>query len=179
MKAWWYGLSPRDRTTALVGAIAVAAMLAWGLVWEPLAAARRSLAQQVVQAEADYAWLQGAAVEVQRARNSGTATPLDRAGRSLLALADATARDAGLGLALKRVEPVSAGRVNTWFEAASFDVLATWIEQLGSGYGIVVEELSVDRGAALGTVDARVTLVDVPAGSSGSRDGSGRDVSVR
>jgi general secretion pathway protein M len=138
MRAWWNGLSPRDRTTALVGAIAVAAMLLWALVWEPLESARRSLAQQVVQAEADYAWLQGAAAEVQRARNSGTATPLDRAGRSLLALADATAREAGLGLALKRVEPVSAERVNAWFEGASFDTLATWIEQLGTSYGVVV-----------------------------------------
>ena len=84
----------------------------------------------------------------------------DRGGRSLLALADASAREAQLANVLKRIEPVSAGRVSVWLEAAPFDAMAGWLEQLQNRYGIRAEEFSVSLAAAPGQVDARIVLVD-------------------
>ena len=91
--------------------------------------------------------------------------PLLQSRRSLadsvkLALADASAREAQLANVLKRIEPVSAGRVSVWLEAAPFDAMAGWLEQLQNRYGIRAEEFSVSLAAAPGQVDARIVLVD-------------------
>lgn len=85
-----------------------------------------------------------------------------RAGKSLLALADATARSGGLGDALRRVEPAGARTVKLAFESARFDVLVAWIEALATSYGVEAVELSVDRADGVGFVNARVTLQDAP-----------------
>lgn len=163
MKAWWQSLSRRDRSTLAIGTTLVALVLAWAYGYDPLVKSRDSLRTQVAGAEADVVWMRGARAELATQRNAGSATPFDRAGRSLLALADASAREAGLGGTLKRVEPVGEGRVNVWLEAAPFDPVTAWLEALAAQYGVTVDELSVDRtGGGPGLVNARVTLLDPP-----------------
>lgn len=165
MSAWWSRLGPRDRAALGIGAVVVALVLAWVLVWEPLAGSRATLAGQAVRAEADLAWMRGTAGTLRNLRQGGQADVFERGGQSLLALADATARAAGLGAALKRVEPVpNSARVNVWFEAANFDQLSGWLEDLARRFGVSVDELSVDRLPGVGLVSARVTLADAPAG---------------
>ncbi len=165
MRAWWGRLSPRDRIALGLGGLVVGAALLWVAVWEPLAASRRSLAAQAQTTEAELAWMRATADTLRTLRAGGQATVFERGGQSLLALADATAREAGLGSALKRVEPVpSSARVNVWFEAANFDQLAAWMEDLSRRFGVSVDELSVDRLPGVGLVSARVTLADVPSG---------------
>lgn len=162
MRAWLAERSPRERTVLLGGGALVLAILAWGLVWDPLARSRSRLEERIATAQADLAWMRGASAEVQRLRATAGGAGLDRAGRSLLALADTTARDAGLGPALTRVEPVNETRVNVWFERASFDAVATWLETLAQRYGVAVDELSADRVEGVGLANVRVTLVDAP-----------------
>ena len=162
MKAWLAERSPRDRAVLLGGGALVLVMLAWAYVWHPLAESRARLEARVAAAEADLAWMRGAGAEVQRLRATAGGAGLDRAGRSLLALADTSARDAGLGPSLTRVEPVNETRVNVWFERASFDTVATWLETLAQTYGIAVDELSADRVEGVGLANVRVTLVDAP-----------------
>ena len=162
MRAWLATRSPRDRAVLLGGLAAIALMLAWAYVWHPLTVSRESLARQVATARSDLAWMRSASADVQRLRATATGSTLDRAGKSLLALADGTARDAGLGTALTRIEPVDATRVNVWFERASFDQVATWLEGLAQRYGVVVDELSADRVEGVGLANVRVTLVDAP-----------------
>jgi general secretion pathway protein M len=164
MKAWLQRQSARDRRVLAGGAGLVAALLLWAFAWYPLAASRDALAAAAAQAEADLAWMRGVAPELSQRRASGAMTGLDRAGRSLLALADGTARDAGLGGALVRIEPAGAGRVNLWFERVPFDALASWLESLSRQYGVSVDELQVERAVDTGTVDARVGVVDAAAG---------------
>jgi general secretion pathway protein M len=160
MKAWWTSLSERDRRMLGIGGVVVAAALFWALWFDPLLLSRRQLAGSVRQAEADLAYMQNASRRLATLQGGGTATAFDRGGRSLLALADASAREAQLGNALKRVEPVSSGRVAVWLESASFDATASWLEQLQQRFGVRAEELSLSRGEITGQVDARVVLVD-------------------
>ena len=162
MRAWFASRSPRDRIVLLAGGAILVAMLFWGLVWDPLAESRKGLAEQVATAKADLAWMRGASAEVQRLRSTAGGSALDRAGKSLLALADATARDAGLGTALTRIEPVNETRVNVWLERAHFDTVATWLESLSRTHAIGVDELSADRVEGVGLANVRVTLVDAP-----------------
>lgn len=160
MNAWLQRQSPRDRRVLLFGACVIALALAWAFAWQPLVHGRRSLVEAVSKGESDLAWMRSVASGLKAQRASGVATAFDREGQSLLALADSSAREAGLGNALKRVEPVNAGRVNVWFEGAGFDVLVAWLESLAQRFGLGIEELTIDRSNAVGVVNARVTLTD-------------------
>lgn len=160
MKAWWARQSARDRTVLAVGGAVIGVSLAWAFLWFPLAASRDALALRVAGAEADLAWMRSVEPELARTRDGGSASGLDRAGRSLLALADGTAREAGLGGALTRIEPVGAGRVTLWFERVPFDAMASWLESLDARFGVRVDELSVERTPDTGAVNARVGIVE-------------------
>jgi general secretion pathway protein M len=163
MNAWWRRLSERDRLTLTVGAIIAAAILLWAFAWQPLVRAQAQLDARVRQSEQDLAWMLQMSSTLKQRRMQGANVGLERAGRSLLALADGTAREAGLEGVLKRVEPVGEGRVNVWLENTAFDHTINWLEALKQRFGVRVDELSIDRAAAPGTVNARITLIDPPS----------------
>jgi general secretion pathway protein M len=162
IRAWWNALSPRDQRTVAVGGVVVAAMLGWALIWHPLALKRAELRETVDAQRRDLAYVRVATAEVERLRAAGKHSRGDRQGRSLLALADASARAGGLEGALRRVEPVGASSVRVSFEFASFDALIGWIEGLTRDYGIEATDFSSDRADGVGLVNARVTLQDAP-----------------
>jgi len=162
IRAWWNALSPRDQRTVAVGGAVVAAMLGWALIWHPLALKRAELRETVDAQSRDLAYVRFATAEVERLRAAGKHSRGDRQGRSLLALADASARSGGLEGALRRVEPVGTSSVRVSFEFASFDALIGWIEGLTRDYGIEATDFSADRADGVGLVNARVTLQDAP-----------------
>lgn len=153
----WRGLAPRDRRMLGGGALVLAAILAYVGAWEPLVAARNDWRLRVATAQADLAWMRAVAPQV---RAQGEAQPAAVDNRSLLARADATAREAGLGGALLRVEPVAEGQVRVIFEDVAFDDLMRWVEGLAATHGTRVGELSAQRAAGVGRVDARLSLED-------------------
>ncbi len=160
--AWWQGLAANERRMLRIGAVVVALLLGWALVWHPLAAKRVELQQDVENQRRDLAYVRMGAAELRNQQAAGTRSRADRQGKSLLALADASARGSGLEGALKRVEPVGAHSVRVTFDGASFDALVSWIETLSSSYGVEASDLSADRAEGIGLVNARVTLQDVP-----------------
>jgi len=162
MRAWWQAQSDRDRRTLAVGAVAVVLLLGWALVWHPLALRRATLEQEVASRRDDLLAVQRGTAQIAQQHAVGQRARGDRAGKSLLALADATAREAGLGAAIKHVEPAGARNVKVSFEGANFDALAQWMETLAGGYGVEATELSADRADGVGLVNARVTLQDAP-----------------
>jgi general secretion pathway protein M len=162
IRAWWTNLAFREQRMVAAGAIVVVLMLGWALIWHPLAAKRSALLEAVDGQRRDLAYVRVAAAEVERLRAAGTRSRADRQGRSLLALADATARAGGLEGALRRVEPVGTASVRVSFEFARFDALIGWIESLTRDYGIEATDFSADRADGVGLVNARVTLQDAP-----------------
>jgi general secretion pathway protein M len=162
ISVWWKGLAPNERRMLGIGAIVAVLLLGWALVWHPLAAKRTELEQNVDNQRRDLAYVRVGAAEIERLRATGTRSRADRQGKSLLALADATARGDGLESALKRVEPAGARTVRVSFEGANFDALMRWVEGLSKGYGVETSDLSADRADGIGLVNARVTLQDAP-----------------
>jgi general secretion pathway protein M len=157
--AWWQGREPRERRVLAIGAVLVAVMLAWALVWKPLQDSRAALVEGNARLAADLAGMRAAAVRLQ-----GSATPADaaraRAGQSLLALADAGVREIGLGGSLKRIEPDGERRVRLRLEAVPFDPLAGWLQRLDREHGIVVAELAANATDYVGQVDVQLVLED-------------------
>jgi general secretion pathway protein M len=160
--AWWQALAANERRLLRLGAVAAALLLGWALVWHPLAAKRVELQQNVENQRRDLAYVRLGAAEIERQHAVGTRSRADRQGKSLLALADATARGGGLENALKRVEPVGAHSVRVTFDGANFDALVHWIEEFSRNDGIEAVDLSADRADGIGLVNARVTLQDAP-----------------
>jgi general secretion pathway protein M len=162
MRAWWNEQTPRDRRVLVIGAVLASLTLAWAFVWHPLARQHAELSERLEQSRRDLAYVRVAEAEVNRLRNAGVQTRADRQGKSLLALADVTARGGGLDGVLKRIEPVGSRSVRATFEFASFDTLMAWAETLARDYGIQISDFSADRIDASGLVNARITLEDVP-----------------
>jgi general secretion pathway protein M len=160
IEAWWRGQSGRDRRMLQVGALAVVLLLGWAFVWYPLARAREQLQARVERERIDLAWMRQTAAELATLRAKGERGQVDRQGKSLLALADVTARGAGLAGALKRVEPTGTGpkSVRVSFETANFDALIGWIDALARDYGVQASDLSADKIEGMGQVNARVVL---------------------
>lgn len=161
IREYWNEASQRDRRVLAGGALVVGLLLGWAYVWHPLRQSHAQLEQRVALDRQSLAFVRSAAATIEGQRAAPRAGAA-RAGRSLLALADASARDAGLESALRRVEPVNARSVRVTFELASFDAMVLWIEALARDYAVRVTDLSADRADAVGLVNARVTLEDAP-----------------
>ena len=153
----WDAMAPRERVMVALAGIVVAATLLYVGAWEPLAQSRDALRLQVQAGETDLAWMRAAAPLV-RERAATAPAPLVNDGRSLLARADASAREAGLGNALLRVEPVSDAQVRVQFQGAGFDALMRWVEALSAQNGVRVNEFSARRAEGVGLVDAHLSL---------------------
>ena len=153
----WDALASRERRMLTVGALVVVLVVGYLAIWEPLAQRRDAWRVRVVAAEGDLAWMRSVAPQVE-AQSAGRPATLVPDSRSLLARADATAREAGLGTSLLRVEPVSANQVRVYFEQAGFDAMMRWLETLAERHGTRVVEMSSQRAEGVGLVDARVTL---------------------
>lgn len=158
IRAWWIALAERERRMLSVGGIVVVVLLGWSFGWHPLALARETLQQRVARERGDLAWMRRASGELTNLRDKGARGQVDRQGKSLFALADVTARGAGLGASLKRVEPTGARSVRVSFEGANFDALIGWVDALARDYGVQATDLSADRVEGIGLVNARVVL---------------------
>jgi general secretion pathway protein M len=158
MRAWWNAREPRERRVLLIGGAVTAVLLLWALVWYPLQRSRTELRQRVETQRIDLQQMRSDSARVAQLRGLGARAKVERQGKSLLALADATARGAQLANELRRVEPVGPKSVRVSFEGASFDAIADWLEGLARDFGVVATDFSADRAEGTGRVNARVTL---------------------
>ena len=160
MKQWWQSLQPRERRLVASAVVLMFGLAVYLLVWEPMIQARDQLQHRVATQEEDLVWMQQAAFEIQRSQRIPTIGRIRRADqRSLPTLLDGTARSAGLGDALKRVEPQQGGKAfQVRLEQASFDAVLRWLFELSQQYGVDVTNAVVERDTAAGRVEARLVL---------------------
>lgn len=155
--AWWQQRDPRERRVLSFGAMLLFAMLLWAFVWKPLSDARAALVESNGRLATDLATMRIAAARM-TGQLAGDDPARARAGRSLLALADAGIREIGLSGGLKRIEPSGEGRVRVRLEAVSFDPLVGWLEKLEREHGIRVGEMSATATGYIGQVDIQFVL---------------------
>jgi general secretion pathway protein M len=157
MRAWYDSLEARERLMVAAGSALLVLFLLYVLVWSPIHSGYDALRNNVEEQRATAAWMQESAQALASLkRNSGKAAQ-GLGGKSLLSVADSTARAGGLGPALKRVEPEGSDSVRVWLDGAPFDVLVKWLGTL-STLGVSTESATLERGEATGRVNARLTL---------------------
>jgi general secretion pathway protein M len=158
MKDWLDKLEPKERIMLAVGGVLLLLLLIYVLVLAPIRSGYQSLQQSVAEQRETVVWMQGSAQKIQRLRSSGGTAAQGLAGRSLLSVTDSTARAAGLGPALKRVEPEGSNSVRVWLDGATFDVLIKWLGTLSTQHGVDADSVTLERNEVAGRVNARLTL---------------------
>lgn len=158
VRAWWQALPSRQRYVS-IGAVGVILALAlWIWVWEPLRDARDRARAQVAEQQALAGWLRAVVPATSELRRNSGGAVVQADDRSLLGIVDETARTAGLAAAIGRIEPAGERQVRIWLNDAGFAILMGWLERLATEQGIQVRELTAERSAQTGAVNARITL---------------------
>lgn len=150
-------LGARERMMVLLGIAGAVILLLYGL-WRPFLHRVHRLEAVVSEQRGLDQWMGEAAREVRRLRGAGAVPGAAPDKQSLLAVVGKTAKQGGLGKAMKRVEPEGKDKVRVWLEEAAFDDLARWLERLAGEQGIRVARITVDRQEQTGLVNARMTL---------------------
>lgn len=156
LRARYEALEARERYFLLGAIFVVALTLVYLLVIEPLAQYHDRLESRIETQREEVSWMRGA-VQVLRERG-GPARANVQSGGSLLALTDSSARSAGLAKPLKRIQQDGTDAVRVRLEAASFDQVILWLDDLERRYGVIATEMSVDRAEGVGLVNASLTL---------------------
>ncbi len=158
MREWLAGLDPRERRLVLTGGLVLGLLLVYVLVVDPLLSAYGERASRVEQQRADLVWMQQAAARIQQLQASSGAQGAGLGDRSLLAVVDGSAREAGLGGALSRVRPDGALAVRVWFEGVPFDALVEWLGRMDREFQVQVKLITLERQSEPGRVHAQLTL---------------------
>ena len=158
MKDWFLGLEQRERLMVAGGAAILVLLLLYTLILDPLVGGYFRLKQNVEEQEQTLAWMRQAAQQVQSLkRSSPSARSLG--GRSLLAVVDQSARGAGLGVSIKRIEPDGTKGVKMWLESVAFDPMILWLGNLTRTYQIETSLITIEP-QGNGRVHARLTLLE-------------------
>ena len=157
---YWNNLNARQQRVLMMAGAVLAALLVYVWVWEPLIETRAAERERVAQQQALLDWLDAVSPMAEQLRRAGSDARAQSLGeRSLLGLADETARAAGLAGALTRIEPAGERQVRVWLDGADFVATMGWLENLSRSQPIQVGQLQVDRARSRGQVNVRVTLV--------------------
>lgn len=153
-RAWWSSLVERERRVLSVGGAALALIVLYVGVWEPLSGAVRRGQNELQAARAMASQLETLATAVPRA---GGATA--GADQSLLAVIDQSRKSSAITKPPSRLQPEGDNTVRIWLEDVPFDGLMRWIGELQARYGVRVESVEIERESGPGLVNARLTLM--------------------
>lgn len=162
LRVAWQARTSRERTVLVFGGVAIAALLFFGLVWEPLRVEHKRLRESLPQLRAQSVQFAADAAEAERLRGMGqTTSPTASARASVEAAAD----QSGVRPRVTSVTEVAGGRMQVAVEPVPFAALIRWMGTLASGAGITVESLQLRPGPTPGTVQVD-TLVLKGLGAS-------------
>ena len=145
-------LAPRERRLLLVGAVAAAAILIFGMLI-PLDRSVTHAQQRLAKKRADLSWMQSVAPQIALLPPAAAVN-----GESLLVIVDRSAREAGLASALSGSEPGGPGSLSVRLEKAPFDALVGWLARLAQQNGVSVDSAVIERTGAPGLVNANIVL---------------------
>lgn len=155
LRAWWAGLAERERRVLAGGGIALALIVLYTAVWEPLAAGHQRRELDLQAARALAVQLEDLAAVAGR----GSPRAVQGAGQSLLAIVDQSRKATAITKPPTRLQPEGDNTVRIVLDDVPFDALVRWLGDLQTRYGVRVETADIERESGPGLVSARLTLV--------------------
>ena len=104
------------------------------------------------------AWMEQAGARYQKLADRGDTASSGAGNEALYALADRTAREAGLGDAIQGVTPEQDNRVRVNLSGVGFDAMVQWLATLRRDFQVRTATASFERIAEPGQVNARLVL---------------------
>ncbi|CAA2977293.1 type II secretion system M [Olea europaea subsp. europaea] len=153
MKFNYDTLSEREQKMVKFGAIALAAILLFGVLM-PLDSSVAKARTRINKKQQDLVWMKSVAPFL--AAQAGSAHQNN--GESLIVIVDRSARESGLGKSLAGTDPSGAGGIQVRLEKAPFDAIIGWLSRLSQQNGIGVEGATIDGAGAPGVVNAAIVL---------------------
>lgn len=153
-RQWLDGLAPRERNLVYLAAMLLGIAVVYFAVVLPVTSAAKQRAARIEQKNNDLVWMRQVAPQVMAAAAAGTAGNNE----SLVVLVDRTAREAGIGSAIRDQSPAGDTGLQLRLEGASFDVLVAWLASLQQQYGVRVDAAMIGSANAPGLVNASLTL---------------------
>lgn len=156
LKVWYLSLQQREQRILAVGVGFVLITIIYLGLLNPYFNSRKHLQADILTKQGQVDWMRPAAVQLQALR--GQQPSGIPAGQSLLAVVSRAAADAGFGAAVKQAQTDSDGSVRMQLQGVAFDNLIRWLGTLRRQYGIGVRQMTAQKAAAAGNVDATLTL---------------------
>lgn len=152
MKTWFLRLDQREQLSLLLLTFALGLYVLYMLVWSPLDSARDQLALQNRGVSESLQRVDALVSEITQLRDSGGSSKR----RNLTSLINqSTAR---LQLQVSRLQPNSRGEIQVRLESAAFDDLLLWLHEMEYREALLVREVSITQGGAVGRVNATVRI---------------------
>jgi len=147
-------MNERERRMVLIGGIAAAALLIFGVLL-PLDGSVTKAQDRIGKKQADLVWMQSVGPEL---ASAGPTVARPSSNESLIVVVDRAARESGLGNSLTSSEPQGPGQLRVRLEKAPFDIMIGWLGRLSDQNGISVETANIDRAGTPGIVTASFVL---------------------
>lgn len=158
MKAWWQGLEVRERRVLVLGLVAVAVMAYVLGVRLPLHDSTQDLERRVNERSELVSWMAEARSQIRELREQRPGAAAAGVEQALFSLADESAREAGFGEFLVRVEPAGDAGARLRFENIAFTDLMAWLANLRQEHGVVAHHLTVRGVSQAGRTEAILVL---------------------
>ena len=158
LQQWFQGLQARERNLVLAAAVVMVLTLFYLAIWEPL---HNSLADETSRHKSQLeilSWMQNASAEVKALKASGTSARQVNTNQPVTLVVETSATSSGLKPFITKLESTSDKGARVMIDAASFDQLVLWLNNLQTQYGISVISANLDRHSKPGTINGRLTL---------------------
>jgi general secretion pathway protein M len=150
-------LEYRERIIVIAGLVFLVISLFYLAVWDPIISARDAERQHYSSQQQTLSWMQEAVREIQSLKSTGASTVSRFKNQSVSALAERSAQSTGIKPYIIKQESDKQG-VKIQLEQADFDRLIMWLNDMEQKYAIQAGSVHIEKQAASGAVNARVTL---------------------
>lgn len=155
---WFNNLQSRERLLLIGGVVALAILIIYLWVLEPLSRDVRDLRARSDGAEAQLSWMRNASAEVRSLKSSGSRNTKVDTRTSLITAVEKSTTQAAIRGSVKRMEPRGNNKISVELEGVGFDQLMSWLGTLESRYGAKAVQVNSTRSNLPGRVDARLIL---------------------
>ncbi|VAW61387.1 hypothetical protein MNBD_GAMMA08-1719 [hydrothermal vent metagenome] len=154
---WLNTLDQREKYIVIGGAISLAIMLFYLIIWEPITSQYEQQKLHLDSQRQLYSWMKNASAEIRSLKSTGGNNIAKYRNQSIASLADRSAITSGIKSYIEKIDQSKKG-VKVNIKAANFDQIITWLTNLENKYGIIASKVKVETTKTKGAVDAQITL---------------------
>ncbi|NMP17010.1 type II secretion system protein M [Thalassotalea sp. Y01] len=149
MKQWWLGLNPREQKLASIMGAVVAIFIFYFLIWQPLNNSVEKAQQKLERQQQLAAWVDENLPKLQALQKAGG---IKSTGGSLSSIVNRTAKRQSIAIA--RMQP-QGDDLQVWIDEVPFNTFVSWLNNLNSNEGVLIESIDITEGNAPGTIAVR------------------------